>query len=92
MILGNTSRKGWSAGCRPPYASEPSQIRLVSSCQFDTGSFINLHLAAAADIEAPMLNLIPICRAAAAGQSVPSDDMQTSIMSDRRARDKLVKE
>ena len=36
-----------------------------------------LHLLEAMGIEAPMLNMIPICRAAAADQTVPPDSMQT---------------
>jgi len=78
-MVGDTSRKGWSTDCRPPYASEINQIDpfgVVMPFSILAAS-ATLHLVAAADIEAPMLNMIPTCRADAAAQTVPSDSMQT---------------
>jgi hypothetical protein len=51
-----------------------------------------LLLVAATGNDVPMLNVLPSCRAAAATQIAPSDRMQTCIMSEQRAREKLVKE
>jgi hypothetical protein len=51
-----------------------------------------LHLVAATDGGVPTLNVLPSCRAAAAAQIAPSDKMQTCLMSEQRAHDKLVKE
>jgi hypothetical protein len=53
---------------------------------------VALHLVAATGGGIPTLNVFPSCRAAAAAQIAPSDKMQTCLMSEQRAHDKLVKE
>jgi hypothetical protein len=54
---------------------------------------VMLHLVATTSGGIPMLNVFPSCRAAAAAaQITPSDRMQTCLMSEQLAHDKLVKE
>jgi hypothetical protein len=53
---------------------------------------VALHFVAATGGGVPTLNVFPSCRAAAAAQIAPSDKMQTCLMSEQRAHDKLVKE
>jgi hypothetical protein len=53
---------------------------------------VALHLIAATGGGIPTLNVFPSCRTAAAAQIAPSGRMQTCLMSEQRAHDKLVKE